>query len=354
VNTTPAALVSVATRVDAELRTVLDDERAAWRGLDSALDEPLADLDDLIMAGGKRIRPAYCFWGWVMGGGDPADAAAPGPQPWIGGACALELLHAFALAHDDVMDGSPTRRGAPTVWARFIDRHRDRSWRGEDRRFGEAAAILVGDMAMVMADRALGPVGPEVRSVWDRLRTELNMGQYLDVVGTVSGEVTHDAARTIVRHKTAGYTVVRPLQLGAALAGRPDLADELAAHGIPLGTAFQLRDDVLGAFGDPARTGKPVGDDLREGKPTVMLARAIDAADPAQAAVLARVGTEMSDDDIAAIQEVLVDTGARAAVETEIVELLGEATAALDALPDREGSRAAMESLAEFVVERAH
>jgi geranylgeranyl diphosphate synthase type I len=193
------------------------------------------------------------------------------------------LLHAFALAHDDVMDGSPTRRGAPTVWRRFIVRHEERGWSGEARRFGEAAAVLVGDMAMVLAGRTLGPVNPKVRDIWDTLRTELNMGQYLDVVGTVSGGCSADQARTIIRHKTAGYTIVRPLQLGATLAGRYDLNDRLASHGLPLGTAFQLRDDILGAFGDPEVTGKPVGEDLREGKPTVLLAQARSAADKAQA-----------------------------------------------------------------------
>ena len=273
----PAQLLDVAARVDTALSEVFAQERATWRALDPALDVPLGDLEDFVAGGGKRIRPAYCHWGWVTAGGDPdADGMLPGT-------CALELLHAFALVHDDVMDGSPTRRGSPTTWARYIRRHEAGRWQGEDRRFGEAAAILVGDIAMVMADRCIGNATPEVRAVWDALRTELNMGQYLDVLGTVTGEVTAESARTIMRNKTAGYTIVRPLQLGAALAGRADLADDLAAHGMPLGIAFQLRDDMLGAFGDSERTGKPVGDDLAEGKPTVLLALAREAADPCAA-----------------------------------------------------------------------
>jgi geranylgeranyl diphosphate synthase type I len=342
----PAQLLEVANRVDLALAEIFADERATWRALDPALDTPLGDLEDFVAGGGKRIRPAYCHWGWVTAGGDPdGDGMLPG-------ACALELLHAFALVHDDVMDGSPTRRGSPTTWARYIRRHEAGHWQGEDRRFGEAAAILVGDIAMVMADRCIGNATPEVRAVWDALRTELNMGQYLDVLGTVTGDVSAESARTIMRNKTAGYTIVRPLQLGAALAGRAELADDLAAHGMPLGIAFQLRDDMLGAFGDSERTGKPVGDDLNEGKPTVLMALAREAADPAQAAVLDKAGSPMGADDIAAIQQVMVDTGAVAASETETERLLGEALAAIEVLPDHHDSRAALRALADYVVER--
>lgn len=342
----PAQLLDVASRVDTALAEVFATERASWRRLGEEVDVPLADLEDFVEGGGKRIRPAYCHWGWVIGGGDPQSDDA------MGGGCALELLHAFALVHDDVMDGSPTRRGSPTVWARFIDRHQEAGWQGEGRRFGEAAAILVGDIAMVMADRCLGNAPPEVRQVWDALRTELNMGQYLDVLGTARGAVTADGARTIMRNKTAGYTIVRPLQLGAALAGRADLADDLEAHGMPLGIAFQMRDDMLGAFGDSDRTGKPVGDDLTEGKPTVLLALARDAATPAQLDVLDKVGGEIGTDDIAAIQQVMIDTGAVAACEAETEQLLATALGAIDALPDRHGSREALRQLADYVVER--
>lgn len=342
----PVQLTAVAARVEAALADIFEEERAIWHKLDPALDAPLGDLADFVAGGGKRIRPAYCHWGYVTAGGSPDDAAL------LAACCAVELLQAFALVHDDVMDGSPTRRGHPTVWARFIARHRAGGWQGEDRRFGEAAAILVGDIAMVMADRQLGGADPEVHRVWDTLRTELNMGQYLDVIGTARGEVSTDGARSIMRHKTAGYTIIRPLQLGAALAGRSELSDDLAAHGMPLGIAFQLRDDMLGAFGDPARTGKPVGDDLREGKPTVLLALARDSANEAQLAVLDRVGHDVTNAEVASIQQVMVDTGAVAASEAETEQLLAEALTAVDALPDVNGSRAALRALADFVVTR--
>jgi len=342
----PAELAAIAARVEARLGEILAAERREWAGLDPSLDEPLGDLADMILGGGKRIRPAYCHWGWLLGGGEPGSDGA------LDGGCALEILHAFALAHDDVMDGSDTRRGAPTVWRKFVQRHRDRAWRGEDRRFGEAAAVLAGDMAMVLADRTLGRVPSEARDVWDGLRTELNMGQYLDVVGSARGSATADEARKIIEHKTARYTVVRPLQLGAALAGRADLAEPLARHGRPVGMAFQLRDDVLGAFGDPAATGKPVGDDLREGKPTLLMALARAAATPAQIGVLETVGSEMDDEAVSEVQQVIVDTGALASLEAEIAAMLDEALHALEALPDVPAAQEALAATARFVALR--
>ena len=342
----PAELAAIAARVQIRLGEILATEREEWAALDPSLDEPLGDLADMVLGGGKRIRPAYCHWGWLLAGGDPDGDGA------LDGGCALEILHAFALAHDDVMDGSDTRRGAPTVWRKFVQRHRHRKWRGEDRRFGEAAAVLVGDMAMVLADRTLGWVPPETRAVWDGLRTELNMGQYLDVVGGARGSATADEARKIIEHKTARYTVVRPLQLGAALAGRPDLAEPLERHGRPVGMAFQLRDDILGAFGDPAATGKPVGDDLREGKPTLLMALARAAGTPAQLGVLDAVGTAMDDETVAAVQRVIVDTGALTSLEEEIAGLLEEALAALEPLPDVPDAKDALAATARFVALR--
>ncbi len=342
----PRQLTSIAAGVTSGLADLLAAETRRWTELDPMLGEPLGDLADLVLAGGKRIRPAYCHWGWVLGGGDPDGdgAAAAG--------CALELLHAFALVHDDVMDGSATRRGEPTVWRRFVDRHRRRGWRGEDRRFGEGAAVLVGDMAMVLADRTLGPVGPEVRAVWDELRAELNMGQYLDVAGTAHGRATREQARVIAEHKTAGYTIVRPLQLGAALAGRTDLAADLGEHGRPLGIAYQLRDDVIGAFGDPEVTGKPVGADLREGKPTLLLARARESATRSQLVVLDAVGASLDDRSVGAVQQILIDTGARARVEEEIDRLLHRALDALALLPEMPEALDALGALAHFAVTR--
>ena len=188
--------------------------------------------------------------------------------------------------------------------------------------------------------------------MWDELRTELNMGQYMDVVGSARRSATEDEARRIIEHKTARYTVVRPLQLGAALAGRADLAEPMARHGRPVGMAFQLRDDVLGAFGDPAATGKPVGDDLREGKPTLLMALAKAAATPAQLRMLDAASSDMDDETVSVVQQVIVDTGALASLESEIAALLDEALDALEALPDVPAAKEALAATARFVALR--
>ena len=341
----PASLLAVSTRVEARLRSLFADEIARWSALDPDLGPPLESLRDFVMDGGKRLRPAFCHWGFVGAGGDPASSQV------VDAGAAFELLQAFALVHDDVMDGSDMRRGARTAHLTYGDRHRLGAWRGEERRFGEGVAILVGDLAHVYADRLLPRSHPDVQVVWDELRTELNVGQYLDLIGTARGDVRLDAARRIARYKSGKYTIERPLHVGAALAGRfSDLGGPLSAYGDPLGEAFQLRDDLLGAFGDAAVTGKPVGDDLREGKPTPLLALATAAADEAQADVLSLVGrADLDEAGIAAIQTVLHDTGAVVAIESAIDELTTRALVGLaeaDVTPD---AREALSSLAAYV-----
>ncbi|HEX2577884.1 MAG TPA: polyprenyl synthetase family protein [Aquihabitans sp.] len=343
----PADLAAIAARVEARVATLLDHERRRWAELDPVLAEPVDALADLVLAGGKRLRPAFCHWGFVACGGDPEA-----PEVVEAGA-AFELLQGFALIHDDVMDGSAVRRGAPAVHRAFVDRHRRAGWAGEDRRFGEGAAILIGDLAIVYADRLLPDAGPELAALWDELRIELNIGQYLDLVGTVTGRSDRPNARRIARYKSGKYTIERPLHVGALLAGRPDRVEPLSRYGDPLGQAFQLRDDVLGVFGDAARTGKPVGDDLREGKPTLLLAVAHDHADAGQRRLLATVGDPALDDDaVAALQEVLVDTGAVREVEAEIAALAAEATDGLTTLSVPPMAEVALRDLAEFVVAR--
>ena len=266
-------------------------------------------------------------------------AASPLAPPPLDAGVAIELLHAFALLHDDVMDGSTTRRGAPAAHTVFTGRHATRGWRGDGRRFGEGVAILLGDLAHVLADRALGPVPPAAVGLWTELRVELTYGQFLDVLTTANGAVTQSRARRIARYKSGRYTVLRPLQLGASLIG-PDLGTEaavaarLARYGEPLGEAFQLRDDVLGAFGDERLTGKPSGDDLRDGKPTLLLA----VAAPSRVArrgdrARARRIPDLGPDDICAIQQVLLDTGALDHIERSIDELTDQAIEAITAPP---------------------
>jgi geranylgeranyl diphosphate synthase type I len=315
----------VAARVDARLDAVLAGELDRWSALDPDLAAPLRALASLVGSGGKRLRPAFCHWAFVGAGGDPDD-----PRVVDAGA-ALEMLHAFALVHDDVIDGSGTRRGATTAHVAFAERHAAAGWRGESRRFGEGVAILAGDLAHVYADRLLGDVPAATAAVWHELRVEVNMGQYLDLLGTVRADRDRDLAHRIARYKSGKYTVERPLHVGATLAGAPDrVVAALSSYGDPLGEAFQLRDDVLGAFGDPAVTGKPVGQDLREGKPTPLLALAHERAVDGATAVLDRVGEEgLTDDDVCRIQQVLVDTGALAETERLIAALAARAVDAV-------------------------
>lgn len=344
----PESLLTVAGQVEARLDTFIRSEASRWAAIDPDLTEPLEDLRSMVAGGGKRLRPAFCHWAYVGLGGEP-DAAAI-----IDVGAAFEMLHAFALIHDDVMDGSDRRRGLPTSHRVFTELHLENGWRGESRRFGEGVAILIGNLAHVYADQLVAETSPETRAIWHELRVELNIGQYLDIHGTASGRFDEQRARRIARYKSGRYTIERPLQVGAALAGRADLATELSRYGAPLGEAFQLRDDVLGVFGDPSVTGKPVGDDLREGKPTPMLALAMDAADPAQRSRLHLVGTELSDDDVADLQDILRNTGAVAAIEADIDRLTDEALSWLDTSPLTEGSRAALTDLAHFVSQRSY
>jgi geranylgeranyl diphosphate synthase type I len=286
------------------------------------------------------------YWGFVGAGGDPDD-------PAIGDlGAALELLQAFALFHDDVMDGSATRRGEPTAHVREIDRHREGGWRGEARRYGEAVAILAGDISLVLADVLLAEVPAEVRRLWNELRVEVNLGQFLDVVGSARGDVSAETADRIVEYKTARYTILRPLQMGAALAGRAELVEPLSAVGTPLGVAFQLRDDLLGALGNSDITGKPVGDDLIEGKPTPLLLLARARADAEQSLQLDRVGTPMSAAEVVEIQTVLRETGAVAEIEARIASLTGEARTALSESGLTADARAQLDEIAVFLAGR--
>jgi geranylgeranyl diphosphate synthase, type I len=344
----PPSLSDVAGRVDRRLANLFLAEIARWRVVDPALVAPLQSLQRLVEAGGKRLRPAFCHWAFVGAGGDHDD-----PRVVDAGA-AFEMLHAFALVHDDVMDGSDIRRGERTAHLAFADHHASEAWRGEARRFGEGAAILIGDLAHVYADLLLGEVPADVARVWRELRLELNVGQYLDLVGTARADRDRARAHRIARYKSGKYTIERPLHVGAALAGRlADLEAPLSAYGDPLGEAFQLRDDVLGAFGDPRHTGKPVGQDLREGKPTPLLAVATERATDGATALLGRVGEPgLSDGDVERIQRVLVDTGALAQIEQLIESLTERAVHAIEAADVTPEARAELLELAWFVASR--
>ena len=344
----PTSLLDIARRVEARVAALLDDEAVRWAAIDPDLADLVECLADLVDAGGKRLRPAFCHWAYVGAGGDGSDRLV------VDAGAAFELLHAFALVHDDIMDGSDQRRGRPTPHIIYALRHQREGWRGESRRFGDGVAILVGDLAFVYADMLMAAAPATARAVYDELRVELNIGQYLDVLGTARGRANLATARRITSYKSGKYTVERPLHVGAALAGRLDeLAGPLSEYGLPLGEAFQLRDDLLGAFGDVTATGKPVGDDLREGKPTPLMAIAVQRATGAAAARLRRAGDpELSDAEVAGLQEVLVDTGARDEIERAIERLTNEAVEAVKASPLVEEAQVALAELAAYVAWR--
>ena len=309
---------------------------------------PLTDALTDLVGGGKRLRPAFCYWGYRGAGGDDGEEV-------VAAAAALELFQACALIHDDVMDGSDTRRGQPAVHRRFASLHRTEAWTGDPEAFGVGSAILLGDLCLSWSDQMLSTCGlpaPLLREghrVFDEMRTELMGGQYLDLLEQARGGGSVERALRVARYKSAKYTIEKPLHLGAVLAGAgQDVLNGYSGYGLPLGEAFQLRDDVLGVFGDPAETGKPAGDDLREGKRTALVAMALEAADARQAAVVRRhLGDpHLSDDGVATLRSVICETGALARVEEMVAELMSDALEALEAAPIDDDARVVLRELA--------
>lgn len=346
----PDSAARVAHLVDSRLERLFDEEAQRWRAVDPELGAPFDALRSYVLSGGKRLRPAFCYWAFVGAGGDPADPAV------IDAGAALEMLHSAALVHDDVIDMSSHRHGCETVHVRFTRVHPEQGWSGDPARFGEGVAILLGDLALVYSSRLLAGAPAAALAVFEEMRLEVNVGQYLDILGAaqgIGGDKAVERARKICRYKTAKYTIERPLHLGAALAAPGDwkrMADPLSRFGLPLGEAFQLKDDLLGVFGDPAATGKPVGDDLREGKPTLLAALAARRAGPEFTGRFGQAG--MDPEDVADLQAVIVDTGAKEQVEAEMARLVSEAEAARAELPLAPEAVAALGELAAFVTGR--
>jgi geranylgeranyl diphosphate synthase, type I len=339
--------------VSAALTGFLEEQRATLAGMDQSL-TPVVDEVVALAEGGKRLRPAFAYWGWrgvAEDGGRPAedDAAV------LRAVAALEFVHVSALVHDDVMDAALTRRGRPATHVGFAGRHGADGLAGDGAAFGVGAAILVGDLALVWSDELLRRSGisaaalSRARSVWDTMRTEVTAGQYLDLLRAAGGLPGAQGALTVARYKSAGYTVQRPLQLGAAIAGAgPRAADVYSAIGLPLGEAFQLRDDVLGVFGDPAVTGKSADDDLREGKQTLLIALAEEEADDDGRRLLAEAlgDPDAGEDEFQALRGLIETTGARARVEERIAESTAAARAAIADAPIAGEARAALDALA--------
>jgi geranylgeranyl diphosphate synthase type I len=318
-------------RIHSALATFLSRQRERCAAIDPSLLAVAEAAEALVLGGGKRLRPAFAYWGYRGAGGTDSDQV-------VATVAALEFVQASALVHDDVMDASDTRRGEPAAHRRFATTHRDSSWLGDPDAFGVSAAILIGDLYLVWSDELLhsGGLDPvtlaRARPVFDAMRTEVTLGQYLDLQTQATGDTSTARAGLVARFKSAKYTVERPLLLGAALADAPkELARAYSEYGLPLGEAFQLRDDVLGVFGDPAVTGKPAGDDLREGKRTYLVAATFDAASEVErAALTAGLGNPALDEaGVARLREVIVTTGALRRTERRIAELHDRAVTAL-------------------------
>lgn len=323
--------------------------------------DPLMGSIANLVTGGKRLRALMCYWGWRGAGGDASATEV------VTAGSALELFQAAALIHDDIIDRSDTRRGGPSVHRRFSQLHADQGWSLDSQRFGHAAAILTGDLCLSFSEESFTDIGEraasgsQARLIFNLMRAEVMAGQYLDILEEVAGPVRDRAgavtrAQSIIRFKSAKYSTEHPLALGGALAGASEeLLRGYSAFALPLGEAFQLRDDVLGVFGDPVTTGKPAGDDLKEGKRTVLVAFALDLATPQESAFIdSRLGRpDLTDEDVAEIRRIIVDCGALQATEVLIDEFGAAAFAALDLLPLEDLPKTALRKLAEATVSRA-
>ena len=342
VDANPVDVERLRQRVDGALTGFLDRRQATLESISPRLLPVAATLRDFLLDGGKRLRPAFCYWGWRGAGGGADEEGV------VAAAAALELLQAGALVHDDLIDRSDTRRGLPSVHRRLQSLHAAEGWRGDGARYGEAGAVLLGDMLLMWSDELLGDCGLDREAVrrakplFDLMRTEVMAGQYLDVLEPAARRAEPgdgdpiERARTVIHYKSAKYTVERPLQIGGLLAGAgPALVAAYGAFGLPLGEAFQLRDDLLGVYGDPAVTGKPAGDDLREGKRTLLVAETLATCSAADARLLDELlgAPGLGRAEVEALRSAITRSGAPERVEARITALLHEALTALDTAP---------------------
>lgn len=343
-------------RLDAELVLFLKGRRQATAAQAPEAEALLDQLEGLIFGGGKRLRPALVYFGYVACEGTAEAKVLPL-------AMATELLHTYLLIHDDIMDHADTRRGRPSVHAHFEAQHRDRGWSGDGREYGRSMAILAGDLAHTYADQLFASVEEEperrlrLQRIYYAMCREVIDGQFLELHMGLGGDPPEEDLRRVLRLKSGLYTVERPLQLGAVLAGAETARCEaLSRFGGALGEAFQLRDDVLGIFGDPESVGKPVGGDLREGKFTFLIHHALRRADAAGAKRLrAALGRgDLDDDEVAAICDLLRECGALDEVEEMIDGRMNEARSTLQGLDLAPAGKAFLSGLIEYLGRRSH
>ncbi|MFE9024739.1 4-hydroxy-3-methylbut-2-enyl diphosphate reductase [Streptomyces iakyrus] len=337
------ACAELLARVDARIQDLLSAEMSRWAAVDARVAVPVEAIAELVGAGGKRLRPTFCISGYLAAGGSADDDTV------VAAAAGLELLHAFALIHDDIMDNSPTRRGVPTVHAHHARVHAERGWVGEARRYGEGVALLAGDLALSYAGRLTSGLPAPAMEIWTELVTEMIIGQQLDIALAAELSPDPDLARWVAVCKSGRYTIHRPLALGASIAGRPELQAPFEEYGVAAGEAFQLRDDLLDAFGDSAATGKPAGLDVSEHKMTLLLALA--AAKDSRVARLVADGKK-GHWDAAELRAALLASGVRRDVEQQIDQLVATARAALDTAPLADDWQQRLGKMAEQVAYR--
>lgn len=308
--------------------------------------------------GGKRLRPLFAFWGYLGAGGQAED------RDIVRLGVALELFQAAALIHDDIIDNSDTRRGQPSVHKRFEAQHQELGLAGSARNYGMASAILTGDLCLSLSEEVFSEISSltaQARTIFNQMRTQVMAGQYLDVLEESAGPAYDPKeavkrARTIVRFKSAKYSTENPFLLGGALAGASEsLMEHYSAFALPLGEAFQLRDDVLGVFGDPEITGKPTGGDLLEGKRTELIAHALLLSSPEeQDFIQTRLGAvDLGKEEVLRLSSILRESGALAATEQSISELTAQSDLALSTLQVTPLAHAGLQQLSNAVTKRS-
>ena len=363
--------------VNARLEQFLEQRASHITGIADEL-AVFTDASSELLTGGKRFRALFCYWGWhaIAGTVNPDDLLAeidshPDLSSIVDAAAALELFHAAALVHDDIMDNSDTRRGMPAAHRRFERDHRERHWAGSATGYGTSSALLLGDLLLGWSDELLDEglsrlddavSARAARREFHAMRSEVTVGQYLDILEEVAWRDADESdllqrAYRVLTYKSAKYSIEAPLALGALMAGGSlEQVSALRAFGLPLGIAFQLRDDLLGVFGDPEVTGKPAGDDLREGKRTVIIALARAALPAGAVALIDELlgDATLSEHQIATLQATIRDSGAVETVEQMIARSVATAIAALDGAPLSRSARAELVGLSDLVTRRAH
>ena len=350
-----ATLLSVRSAVEEELGIFLNREAAYLNSISTELTPVSDSLSSFLLDSGKRLRPLFAYAGFLASGGSL-------DKPVVRAMASLELLQACALIHDDLMDGSDTRRGKPSIHRHFESRHVQEDLDGFAPHYGLSAAVLLGDLALVWSDQMLNSAGlttaqfTALLPYYNEMRVELMAGQFLDIHEQTQKTTSVDRSMKIARYKSGKYTIERPLHLGAAMASAPsEIFTALSAYGLPLGEAFQLRDDLLGVFGDPSVTGKPAGDDLREGKRTVLIAMTNDRQSEAQREIARKYfgKPDLDAQGVAVLREIIESTGARAELESTIERLTDQALSAAQSAVFTEDGNAMLVELANIATKRS-